>query len=85
MHYLALLSFMSLLISVLNLNPQLLVRYYSILFVANSMSMMIRMQTMHPSSIGVTSAGVTLALGMLILVSQPMSLQNTTRIHVIPC
>ena len=77
MHYLAVLSFMSLWMRVLILSPQLLVRSCSIPFVANSMSMMIRMQTMHPSSISVMSVGATLALVMLLLVWQPMSLQNT--------
>ena len=85
MHYLAVLSFMSLWMRVLILSPQLLVRSCSVPFVANSMSMMIRMQTMHPSSISVMSVGATLALVMLLLVWQPMSLQNTTWVHVIPC
>ena len=40
---------------------------------------------MHPSSISVTSVGATLALVMLLLVWQPMSLQNTIRVHIIPC
>ena len=48
------------------------------------MSMMIRMQTMHPSSISVMSVGATLALVMLLLVWQHISLQNTTQVHVVP-
>ena len=85
MHYLAVLSFMSLWMRVLILSPQLLVRSCSVPFVANSMLMMIRMQIMHPRSISITSVGATLALAMLLLVWQPMSLQNTTQVHVIPC
>ena len=85
MQYLAVLSFMSLLMRVLILSPQLLFRSCPIPFVANSMSMMIRILTMHPSSISVTSVGATLALVILLLVWQYMILQNTTLVHIIPC
>ena len=59
MLYLAVLSFMILWMRVLILSSQLLVRSCSVLFMANSMSLMIRMQTMHPNSISVTSVGAT--------------------------
>ena len=85
MHYLAVLSFINLLMRVLILSPQQLLRSYSVPFVANSMSMMIRMQKVHPCSNSVTSVGATLALVMLILVWQYISLQNTTQVHVILC
>ena len=62
------LSFMSLWMRVLILSPQLLVRSSSVPFVANSILMMIRIQTMHPISISVISVGATLALVMLLLV-----------------
>ena len=78
MHYLAVLSFMSLWMRVLILSPQMLVKSCSVPFVANSILMMIRMQKMCLSSISVTSVGATLALVMLLLVWQHMSLQNTT-------
>ena len=68
MHYLTVLSFKGLWIRVLILSPQLLVRNCSVTFVANSISMMIRMQTIHLSSISVTSVGATLALVMILLV-----------------
>ena len=85
MHYLAVLCFMNLWIKVLILSSQLLVGSYSFPFVANSISMMIRMQTMHLSSISVTSVGATLALVVILLVWQYIILQNTTWVHVIPC
>ena len=85
MHYLTVLSFMSLWMKVLILSPQLLVRNSFVHFVANSMSMMIRMQKMHLKSISVIFMGAALALVVLLLLWQPMSLQNTTRVHVIPC
>ena len=84
MHYLVVLSFKSLWMRLLILSPQLLVRSYFVPFVVNGILMIIRMQTMHLSSISVTSAGATLALVMLLLVWQDMSLQNTIRVHVIP-
>ena len=65
------------------LSPHILVRSCSISLVANSMSVMIRKQTMHPNSISVTSVGATLALVMLLLVWQPMSLQNNIWVHLI--
>ena len=82
MNYLTVLSFMSLWMRMLILSPQLLVRSCSIPFVAKSMFIMTRI---HPNSIIVTSMGATLALVMLPLVWQPMSLQNTTQVYVIPC
>ena len=84
MHYLTVLSFMSLWMRVLIFSPQLLVSSYSVPFVAKSILMIIKMQTMHLSSINVMLVGATLALVMLLLVWQPMSMQNTTRVHVIP-
>ena len=68
MHHLAVLFFMSLLISMLILSPQLLFRYFSVPFMANSMSIIIRMQIMQPSNISVISMGATLALVVLLLV-----------------
>ena len=56
---------------------QLLVRSCFVPFVANSISLMIRIQTMHPSSSSVTSVGTTLAFVILLLVWHPMNLQNT--------
>ena len=85
MHYLPVLSFMSLRMSILILSPQLLDRSCSVPFVVNSMSMMIRMQIMHPSSISVMSVGATLALVMLLLVWQYMNLKNTTYVYIIWC
>ena len=64
-------------------NPQSLLRSYSVLFVANSISTIIKMHTMHPHSISVISVGTTLALIILLLVYQPMSLQNTTQVYII--
>ena len=46
---------------------------------------MTRMHKMHPYSIFIIFLGFTLALAMLLLVWQPMSLQNTTRVHIVPC
>ena len=85
MHYLAILSFMSLWMRVMILSPQLLVRSCSVPFVENCMLRIIRMQTMHLSSISATSVGATLALVVLFLVWQHMSLHNTTWVYVIPC
>ena len=80
MDYLTVLSFIFLRMRVVILSTQLLVRICFVLFVAKSMFMMIRI---HPKSIIVTSMGATLALVMLLLVWQPMSLQNTTQVHVV--
>ena len=78
MHYLTVLSFTSLRMRVLIPSPQLLVRSYSVPFVPNSLLMMITMQKVHLNSISITSVGATLALVVLLLVWQPLSLQNTT-------
>ena len=85
MYYLAALPLISLWMRVLIVSPQLLVTSCSVPFVANSISMMIRMQTVHPSSVRVKSVGTALALVMLLLVWQPMSLQTTRGVYVIPC
>ena len=68
MHYLEALSFISLWMRVLILIPQLLVRSCAIPFGANSMPMIIRMQTMHPKSISVTYMSATLAIKVLLMV-----------------
>ena len=78
-------SFIILWIRVLIISPQVLVQSYSILFVAKNISIMTRMQTKHPSSISVIPMGTTLALAMLLLVWQPMSLKNNIWVQVIPC
>ena len=70
---------------VLILSPQLLVRSCAIPFVANSISVMIRMQTMPPNSISIISVGATLALAMILLVFQPVSLKNAIWVLVITC
>ena len=76
MHYLTVLSFMILWIVVLILSPYVLDPSCSIPFVANSILMMLRLQTMLPSSISITSWGATLASEVLLLMWQPVSLQK---------
>ena len=85
MHYLIVLSFMIIWVLVLILSPQVLIRSYSVPFVASSILTIIRMYTMHPSSISVIFLGTTLVLVILLLVWQPVSLQNTIWVHIIPC
>ena len=84
MHYLTVLSFMILFIRVLIFSFQVLFIRCYILFMVNNISKIISMHTMHPSSISIIFFGGTLALVIFLLVFQPMSLQNTTCMHMIP-
>ena len=72
-------------IIVLILSPQVLTRSFYILFVANSILIMIKMHTIHPHCISIMSVGATLAFIVLLLVWQSISLENTTLVHVILC
>ena len=67
-HYLEVLSLMILCIRVLILSPKVLVRCYFVPFMANKILKMIRMYTMHPSSVSVMYMGITSVLVMLHLV-----------------
>ena len=69
---------------ILILSPQVLVRRCYISFEAESIPTIIKMHTMHPYSISIIFVGATLALIMLLLVWQPVSLHNITQVHVIP-
>ena len=81
MHYLAVLSFMILWMRVLILSPQVLVRNCSNPFVASTILTLIRIHTMQLYSISAMFVGATLVLKTLLLVWQPVSLQNTTQVH----
>ena len=84
-HYLIVLSFMVLWIIVLIISPQVLVGSCSVPFVINCMLKLIRIYTIHLYSISMISLGTTLALIVLFLVWQPVSLQNTAQVYVLPC
>ena len=67
--------------AVLILSPQELVRSCSIPFVANSISVLIWMQAMHPHSMSVIFVD-TLTLTMFLLVWPLMSLRITIQVHL---
>ena len=79
MHYPTVLSSIILWMIVLILSPQMFDRGCSVPFVENCILIV-----MYPSSISITSMSATLAFEMLLLVWQPMSLQNTIHLYGIP-
>ena len=77
MHFLTYLSFAILGIWVLILKAKILISFFLVPFAANSILKLTRIYTMHPHSKSGMSVGANIALVVLLLVWQTISLQNT--------